>query len=947
MSERGSQMGSPTIASHENSTIDSKVFDWDDEIVNSDTYRRAMQHARSKSDMAAKREIREGKLDTSSLAGTEESGDRLSPMGTPLITQRQKPLPYEMSVVSEPVHSQQDRLIVRNSSVSEKLPLRRNILAYRQKTPDMDKKSFWSSISGKRSSRSLALPEGTTTPQPTASKTFASGSRRGRRGFENSYHTSIDFASEEGLTAPAIVRAAQAGSVVEIEMLLDQRSDINARHHQSGRNALAVAAHCGNEDVVRLLLQYGATVNERDASQLTPLHLASLRGHLGVVELLLQEHADIDAKGPSAQTPLHIAAELGYVDVAEILLRQKAKVNARDAAQMTPLHISAKHGDEVLTDLLINNGAHVEAKDNCFMGPIHYASEGGHTAVIAILLNKKADLEAAGKASMSPLLCASSSGKTNVVELLLKKKASVKHKGEGEMTALHWASFNGHVEVADLLLQKKASISAVTKDGRTPLHLAAIAQEFAVADLLLRKGAPIEAQCKSMMKPIHYACVRSEPEIMKLLLGYNAHIEAEDSARNRPLHNACVRGSLAHVELLMEKGANIDARNASGDRPLCLASSRGHVEMVRFLLNRGAALRSKFSSGPSHEDSPLCIAARNGHGLVCQELLIRGTSVLQKDERNWQPLRYAAFYVHPEVVELLLGYGATVTGSASGGWGFNITAQRIGFATDVSNEEYRKGQVLRLLTSAEEREKRAQEKIAPAPAAIVVPAVQNQMSPTELPEQSTVTWPRQASHLPPPPLIPRATPETGAEPRYSPSLNNSTSTMHPYRSPHPSATEMSGAPLKQPYSTYYTVDPAGSVYPGYQNVSNLSRQPFPSSMPSDQISHSPGYSADISAQVTNNLPSQPQTSTPYTLVPKLPPAAASGHYNPGGQYQPTPNGHAPQPSAPGTPMMTLGPDGLWQQVSNPGVQRVQSRSAAPQAPAAPLQYPTGVYEMSS
>ncbi len=943
MSERGSQMGPPTIVSHDDSTIDNKIFDWDDEIVNADTYRRAMQHARSKSDMAAKHEVREDRLDTSSLAGTEESSDRLSPMGTPIISQRQKPLPYEMSVVSEPPLGQQTRLIIPNSSVSEKTPSRKNILAYRQKTPDTDKRSFWSSISGKRSSRSLAPPERGSAPQSSASKTSTPGSRRGRRGFENSYHTSINFASEEGLTAPPIVRAAQAGSVVEVETLLDQRSDINARHVQSGRSALAVAAHCGNEDVVRLLLQYGASVNERDTSQLTPLHLASLRGHVGVVDSLLQEHADIDAKGPNDQTPLHIAAEKGQIDIAEILLRKKARVNARDTAQMTPLHISAKHGDEAMTDLLINNGAHVEAKDSSFMGPIHYACEGGHLAVITILLNKKADLEAAGKASMTPLLYASSSGQAHVVELLLKKKASVKHKGEGEMTALHWASFNGHVEVVDLLLQRKASISAATKDGRTPLHLAVIAQEFAVADLLLRKGASIEAQCNSMLRPIHYACVRAKPEIMMLLLGNNANIEAEDSAKNRPLHNACTRGSLAHVELLIQKGVNIEARNADGDRPLCLASSRGHVEMVRVLLVRGAALRSKFSSGPSHEDSPLCIAAKNGHGLVCQELLIRGTSVLQKDERNWQPLRYAAFNAHPEVVELLLRYGATVSGSASGGWGFNITAQRIGFATDVTNEEHRKGQVLRLLTSAEEREQRAQQKMAPAHAPIVPPAVQNQTSPTELPDPSTAASPAPASHPQPTHLPPDATSKASSEPPYSSNGNAPSSTRHPYRSPHPLATEMPGVTPQQPYPRYHTADPGGSLYTGFPNMPNTSTQPVPSL--SEPNHYSPGNQAHVPAHATTTLSSQPQVSTSYNFVPKaMPPTAPVGHYNPAGQYQPMPNSFAPPAGNPGALTMALGPDGFWQQVPNPGLQRVPSRNAASPAP---VNYPTGVYEMSS
>ena len=238
----------PTIRSHDDSTIDGKVFDWDDEIVNAESYRRALNHARSKSEMPPRPAERAGGFDTLSHTGTEESLDRLSTIEDNNTPGRNKPVPYEMSVISEPLdaYGQRTRPILPMSSVSEPGQQRRSLLTHRLKTPKTDKKSLWSSLSGKRSKNNLAPPERNGTPQSSES---TSSARRGRRGFENSFHTSIDFGSEDGLSAPAIVRAAQAGSVVEVEALLDQRADINARHVQSGRNALSVASHCGNDEV--------------------------------------------------------------------------------------------------------------------------------------------------------------------------------------------------------------------------------------------------------------------------------------------------------------------------------------------------------------------------------------------------------------------------------------------------------------------------------------------------------------------------------------------------------------------------------------------------------------------------------------------------------------------------------------------------------------------------
>ena len=930
----------PTILSHDDSTIDGKIFDWDDEIVNAASYRRALQHARSKSELSPRSAEKENGVDTSSQAETDESLDQLSPIdryNTPI---RAKPQPYEMSVVSEPidVYGQRSRLALPISSMSEPGHQRRNILTHRLKTPETDKKSFWSSLSGKRSSHNLAPPERNEIPHTSGARSPTSGARRGRRGFENSFHTSIDFGSEDGLSAPAIVRAAQAGSVVEVETLLDQRADINARHVQSGRNALAVASHCGNDEVVRLLLQYGARVNERDATMMMPMHLAALRGHCGVVELLLQEHADIDAQGPNEETPLRIAAEKGQVELAELLLRKRAKVNARDAKQLTPLHVAAKCGDESMTELLVTHGAHVEAKDARLMGALHYACEGGYHGVSTCLLNKKADIEAPGKASMTPLLCASSSGQAHIVELLLKKRASLKYKAEGDMTALHWASYNGHVEVMDLLLQKRAPITAPNKDGRTPLHLAVMAEKFAAAELLLRKGAQIEAQCRFARRPIHYACVDANPEITRLLLGHNASIEAEDGSGRKPLHHACTRGSLPHVELLLQKGVNIEARNADGDRPLCLASSLGHIDIVRTLLDRGAALRSKFASGPSHEDSPLCLAAKNGQVLVVQELLMRGASVLQKDERNWQPLRYAAFYAHPEVVELLLRHGATVSGSASGGWGFNITAHRIGFANDVSNQEQRKGQVLRLLTGAEAREQHMQEHAAAAAAPAVPAAVQNQTSPTELPDANAASPPGQTPSIPPP-LPPRTTPElySAVEPtRYT-----------YYPTPAPAMLQQSPQHAQQPHSP--SMQQAPQQYPS----GTMSPPHFPSPMPSQQNFSSSDHSNYTPSPMTSMISPQPQPNpaTPsYNFVPKTTPQAPrNSTYNPA-IYNNIPGGipinRNPSTGGRAASTMTLGPDGLWRPMDG-GAQWTRDRETPSAGATNPPNYPAGVYEMAS
>ncbi|KAI4103194.1 MAG: hypothetical protein L6R37_003948 [Teloschistes peruensis] len=726
MSAAGSRRGPPTILSDDNATTDQRVFDWDDEIVNAATYRRALQHYASKRNVSDHPAPMNPRIDLPLRLDTDSIRDLPS---TPTSERpwESRPLPYENSVVSEPVEVHERRkhtYHLGRGTRSDVIIETRRGSPHRERPSESGKKKFWAALTPKRSTRNLEPPVlSTRTPSNTSSNL----SYRGKRGLENSTNASIDFGSENGLSAPSLVRAAQAGSVVEVETLLNQGADIESIHQQSGRNALAVASHCGNESVVQLLLRYGANVNTPDVSSFCPSHLAAMRGHYGVVELLLQEHARIDEPGPNGETPLRIASDKGYIEIAELLLRAKAKVNARDMKRMsTPLHTAAKNGDEAMIDLLIRHGAHLEAKDGELMTPLHYACEAGRDRAVLLLLNRKANIEVLGRRGMTPLVCAAAAGQNQVVEVLCKKRASIKHTGEGSMTALHWACYNGHYEVADFLLDKRAPPNFHNKDGRTPLHLAIMANHFAVAELLLRKGASVEMDCGLMRKPIHYACLEGSPEILKLLLGYNANAEAESTGR-RPLHIAAAQGLTPIADVLLTRGVDIDARDSAGDRALGLACRMGHLAIVRMLLVRGSPLRSKFAKGPSHEDSPLCLAARGGHTVIVHELLNRGTSVNQRDEQNWTPLRYASHYARPQVVEVLLKAGAAISGVPSSGWGFDVTARRIGFADEVFNEHERKAKCLQLLIDAESKEKKIEETLVPSP-----PSYQPNQAPAEL-----------------------------------------------------------------------------------------------------------------------------------------------------------------------------------------------------------------------
>jgi len=659
----------------------------------------------------------------SDLAQIEE---HLSPTWQHRKQAHQRRPSYEPTVVPDPrpIYRNRNSGSEYNATQSEPGPKDVSRLQVRQKAQSLHKIASRLLSGGKSKDQLAESPD----------RVGFANSRRSRRGFDDNYHQSIDFSSPDSLTVPPIVRAAQAGSTQEVEQLLDRNADIEARHVSSGRCALAVAAHCGNDAVVGLLLQHGAKTDQRDVSRSTPLHLAALRGHLGTMRLLLRHEASIEEKDAEGRTPLWLASSNGHLEAVETLLERKPKVNARAEGQRTSLHIAAQRGDAAMVELLLRHGAHIDAKDAQFMSALNYACEEGHASAVSVLIQPKhgADIESHGRAGKSPLICAAAAGQRQVLDMLLKRKASVKALAEKNMNALHFAAQNGHSETVEFLLTKKIPINSVTVEGRSPLHLAVIGRMFDVVELLLRMGADREPKCHLNYTPLHYGCSVGTRECVDFLLRYGARLEATTRDDERPLHLAVARGACDIVKVLLSSGANPDARNKREDRALCLACALGDIEVVEALLDAGSPLRSKFSNSPkSKEDSPLCVAARHGHLEICSLLVARGASVRQKDELQWQPLRYAAYYGHPEVVQFLLSKGAEISAiGASGGWGFEVTASRIGFAVNVDIPQLQKDKVTSLLRSAEERENSV--KARESESRLVYKPLEPQSGPSEL-----------------------------------------------------------------------------------------------------------------------------------------------------------------------------------------------------------------------
>jgi ankyrin repeat protein len=120
---------------------------------------------------------------------------------------------------------------------------------------------------------------------------------------------------------------------------------------------LGLAVSYNYMEIVRILIQYGAGVNETDYSSMTPLIWSITKNFPSLTALLLQNGANVNLRNPIGKTPLHIAAALGNETIVRQLIQAGAPINARDIEAYSPVHESAYRGHPHVTRLLIAKGA--------------------------------------------------------------------------------------------------------------------------------------------------------------------------------------------------------------------------------------------------------------------------------------------------------------------------------------------------------------------------------------------------------------------------------------------------------------------------------------------------------------------------------------------------------------------------------------------------------------
>jgi ankyrin repeat protein len=336
------------------------------------------------------------------------------------------------------------------------------------------------------------------------------------------------------------------------------------------RSCLHYCAFGAKENIIELLLQYGADVNVKDRYGMSALHYASFFANKKLVKVLLQQGAknnefSIDMLGIS---PLHCACFFGDPNTVEALANEN-NIDMQDDEGNSPLHIAAMHGHQKVALVLLQKRADPFRLDKKGFNCLHHAAMSGHTAVTEILLQ---DVKFMSKRVIQHY---------NPLELL-------ESRDPNGMTALHWAVYQGHIQTVQSLLAKYPQLAhSEDLNGNTPFHCACERGNERIAIMLAESGAELFQRTNDGTTPLHYAAMSGNVNIVKFLVESGAFVNCLNSAKQTALHAACIGGSVEVVMFLLRRSAVI-MHDHFGRTPMSYALEYKRDGIILYLVNGGA-----------------------------------------------------------------------------------------------------------------------------------------------------------------------------------------------------------------------------------------------------------------------------------------------------------------------------------------------------------------------
>ncbi|MBD3940325.1 ankyrin repeat domain-containing protein [Microbacterium sp. NEAU-LLC] len=357
-----------------------------------------------------------------------------------------------------------------------------------------------------------------------------------------------------------LIDAAWANDVPRAAELIAAGADVDAQD-RTQQSAYLIATSEGYLDLLRLTLDHGASIDDKDSWNGTGLIRAAERGHGYVVGALLQAGIDRDhvnrigyqaihesiwlgddtleyhttvralvaggveldrPSGSEGLTPLQMAGEREFPTAVQTLTT--ALSSAAPADPDEALLAAAQSGDADAAALALRAGADLEVRDaELQRTPLMHAVMEDHVSVAQLLVAMGADPDAFDYRQDTPWVMTGVTGSVAMLEALLPGQPDLSIPNRRGGTPAHPAAERGHVEYIRRVVQVPGvDLDRVNLNGWTALLEAVVfgdggADQQEIVRLLLAAGADPGIRDAAGLTAREEAERRGFPELATLL----------------------------------------------------------------------------------------------------------------------------------------------------------------------------------------------------------------------------------------------------------------------------------------------------------------------------------------------------------------------------------------------------------------------------------------------
>lgn len=257
--------------------------------------------------------------------------------------------------------------------------------------------------------------------------------------------------------------------------------------------ALLKACACGWEYGVKVLLEFGAEVNERNSHGQNALYYAVIfptAERERIVDMLIEAGIAFDCPEKSSElgfergrTPLMVAASDNNLYAIKRLLKLGADLNRRDADGSNALFHAAYAGKLEALELLLDSGAEIDIVCEDIDTPLQTLVTHGNIAGVKLLLNRGANPNLRDISNTTALHC--------VVQKSIEPSFMSVDIIEPQYLSnnVNSIEFENRVTILKLLIAHGAELDPMDHRNQTPLMIALENGYDKLAKLLIEHGA--------------------------------------------------------------------------------------------------------------------------------------------------------------------------------------------------------------------------------------------------------------------------------------------------------------------------------------------------------------------------------------------------------------------------------------------------------------------------